>query len=98
MVFENLRQKLQTIQGRFSQSLADRVPDDKVQVVPEEEPLGSAQSGPAFLEKVKVLITEGELVISENDVEKPLEELELALLESDVAFSVAEEICSSYNP
>lgn len=40
-------------------------------------------------------ILEGETILSDNDLKKPLEELEIALLESDVALSVAEEIISS---
>ncbi|MCK4476240.1 MAG: signal recognition particle-docking protein FtsY [Methanophagales archaeon] len=44
--------------------------------------------------KGKALL-EGETILDVKDLEKPLEELEIALLESDVALSVAEEIISS---
>jgi fused signal recognition particle receptor len=40
-------------------------------------------------------ILEGETILDVKDLEKPLEELEIALLESDVALSVAEGIISS---
>jgi fused signal recognition particle receptor len=47
------------------------------------------------IEKTKALLLEQEIVIEEKSLEGPLYELELALLESDVALSVAEEIVNS---
>ncbi len=42
--------------------------------------------------KAKVLVLEREIVLNEGDLEKSLDDLEIALLESDVAFPVAESI------
>ncbi|MEM2924968.1 MAG: signal recognition particle-docking protein FtsY [Methanocellales archaeon] len=47
------------------------------------------------IEKAKAFLFEQEIIIEEKSLEEPLYELELALLESDVALSVAEEIVSS---
>ncbi|MCK4459343.1 MAG: signal recognition particle-docking protein FtsY [Methanosarcinales archaeon] len=43
-------------------------------------------------EKAKTLVLERELILDEGDLEKSLGDLEIALLESDVAFPVAESI------
>jgi len=42
--------------------------------------------------KLKVLVTERELILKEDDVREVLDELEIVLLESDVALPVTEEI------
>jgi fused signal recognition particle receptor len=46
----------------------------------------------SFLEKAKTLVFEQEVVLEEKDLDEPLWALEMALLESDVALPVAEEI------
>lgn len=46
----------------------------------------------SFLEKAKSLVFEQEVILDEKDLEEPLWALEMALLESDVALPVAEEI------
>jgi len=46
----------------------------------------------SFLDKAKSLVFEQEVVLEEKDLEEPLWALEVALLESDVALPVAEEI------
>jgi len=51
-----------------------------------------AQAGPTFTDKVKFLIIDRELVVSEKDVAEALEELEMTLLESDVALPVTDAI------
>jgi fused signal recognition particle receptor len=50
-----------------------------------------SSSGRSFAQKAKSF-AKGEIVIEEQDVEDPLWELEMALLESDVEMSVAKEI------
>lgn len=45
-----------------------------------------------FTDKLKVLVTEREVLITENDISEPLEDLELILLENDVAFDTTEAI------
>jgi len=51
----------------------------------------SDDSGPGTLKRVAAFAT-GKIIIEEEDLEDPLWELEMALLESDVEMSVAEEI------
>ena len=46
----------------------------------------------SFLEKAKSLIFEQEIILEEKDLEEPMWALEMALMESDVALPVAEEI------
>ena len=46
----------------------------------------------SFLEKAKTLVFEQEVFLDEKDLEEPLGALEMALMESDVALPVAEEI------
>ncbi|MFC6729238.1 signal recognition particle-docking protein FtsY, partial [Natronoarchaeum mannanilyticum] len=50
--------------------------------------------GPGFAKRAKSFAT-GQTVIEEEDLEAPLEELEMALLQSDVEFSVAQEIMAT---
>jgi len=50
-----------------------------------------ANEGPGTLKRVAAFAT-GKIIIEEEDLEDPLWELEMALLESDVEMSVAEEI------
>jgi len=47
-----------------------------------------------FAQKVKVLVTEREVLLTEKDISEPLDELELVLLENDVAFDTTEAIIS----
>ena len=65
---------------------------------PAEAPAGKSTEAPAapkpaggILNKA-IALTKGEVVLSEKDLEGPLWELEMALLESDVALPVAESI------
>ena len=51
----------------------------------------SSSSGPGTLKRAAAFAT-GKIIIEEDDLEDPLWELEMALLESDVEMSVAEEI------
>ncbi len=46
----------------------------------------------SFLDKAKSLIFEQEVILEEKDLEEPMWALEMALMESDVALPVAEEI------
>lgn len=84
-MFDGLRQKLQKIQAGFEQSITSET----------AEPAATSPEGekdPNLLGRVRVLITDRELVISGKDIEEPLNELEMVLLENDVALPVAEEI------
>jgi fused signal recognition particle receptor len=51
-----------------------------------------ARAEPGLAERVKILVTDGELVLTERQIQAPLQELEMILLENDVALPVADEI------
>ena len=51
-----------------------------------------ARDKPTFFNKVKVLVRDREVLLKEKDIEEPLFELEMVLLESDVALPVTDEI------
>ena len=68
-----------------SETAAEAVADE-VDHADEDEP-----DGPGTLKRVAAFAT-GKIIIEEEDLEDPLWELEMALLESDVEMSVAEEI------
>jgi len=52
-------------------------------------------SAPSFVQKMKTLIIDRELIVSEKDLDDALSELELTLLESDVALPATDAIISS---
>ncbi|MDD2473233.1 MAG: signal recognition particle-docking protein FtsY, partial [Methanoculleus sp.] len=53
---------------------------------PEQEEVPSpAQEEPTFFNRLKVLVREREVLLQEKDIEGPLFELEMVLLENDVA-------------
>ena len=86
--------------GFFRRSKAGQ-PDEPV---PAEPPAPETAPAPApeaddeavqkagLFTKLKVLVTERELILKEDDVREVLDELEIVLLESDVALPVTEEI------
>ena len=80
-MFRSLKEKL----SRFTSSLEDVVVD---------EPERKAPSSVGMTEKAKSVL-QGKVVLSERAVDSVLAELQLLLLESDVAFDVAERICES---
>jgi fused signal recognition particle receptor len=88
-MFEGLREKLQKISAGLEQSI--RSGSEATESPPEP---AQVQKDPNLLGRVKVLITDREFVISEKEVSEPLAELELVLLENDVALPVTEEIIS----
>ena len=48
-----------------------------------------------IVDRVKALVRDGELIIGEGDVRNAIDELEIVLLENDVAFPVTEEILAN---
>ncbi|MFA5220910.1 MAG: signal recognition particle receptor subunit alpha, partial [Methanoregula sp.] len=54
----------------------------------------SSAAPPSFVDKVKILVRDRELVVSEKDLLDALSELEMTLLESDVALPVTDAIIS----
>ncbi|MBE0516825.1 MAG: signal recognition particle-docking protein FtsY [Methanophagales archaeon] len=85
-MFERLRQKLSEFRGTVVEKVTEKSK--------REEETASKGLGEKLKEKGKAVL-EGETVLDEKDLERPLEELEIALLESDVALSVAEAIIFS---
>jgi len=71
--------------------------DAGAQIEPAEEAPGAAETGdasPSFAERAKSLAT-GKVILDADDLEGPLWDLEMALLESDVEMGVAEELLES---
>lgn len=104
-MFAGLREKLKAARERLGGSIeaaADRAQEPSgapaaVQAAPEPVPQegASATAAPSFVQKVKILITDRELVVSEKDLGEALSELEMTLLESDVALPVTDAIIES---
>ncbi|MCE5298355.1 MAG: signal recognition particle-docking protein FtsY [Methanoregulaceae archaeon] len=90
-MFKELRAKLHKIQEGLSQSIESA---SDVEGIPQSEPAADKEKGATILGKVKVLITDREFLIDEKDIREPLFELEMVLLENDVALPVTEEIIS----
>ncbi|MBP2031226.1 fused signal recognition particle receptor [Methanohalophilus levihalophilus] len=63
-------------------------------VVSQEEPVQENKKNLGFAQKAKALVFEREFILTESDIEDSLWELEMALIESDIALSVSEKIVS----
>jgi fused signal recognition particle receptor len=70
----------------------DQAGDDQIPLPGEND---AKKNRFSLLEKAKLLVFEQEVVLEEKDLQEPLWALEMALLESDVALPVAEEIVKS---
>jgi fused signal recognition particle receptor len=105
-MFGGLREKLQAARNRLGSSIQAVVAPAEPQgtqaapspaaPLPPQQPLPEQVPGevkPAgFLDKVKTLIIERELIVSEKDVADALSELEITLLECDVALPATDAI------
>jgi len=95
-MFEGLRSRLKKVTGSLEDSIEQKIPIEtapaKASASDAAAPAKSETKDPSLLSKVKVLITDREFVISERDIEGPLSELQIVLLENDVALPVADEI------
>jgi fused signal recognition particle receptor len=95
-MFEGLRSRLQKVTGVLEDKIVQNIPAEpsaeKTEVPRGEAPAGAKEKDPSLLSRVKVLITDREFYISEKDIEEPLFELQIVLLENDVALPVADEI------
>jgi fused signal recognition particle receptor len=104
-MFGGLKEKLQAARRRLGSSIhavASATPQDKAPAPtdapvpsPTATPRKAAVPAPSFVEKVKVLLIERELILSEKDVAEALFELEMTLLESDVALPATDAIIAS---
>ncbi|MCU0632323.1 MAG: signal recognition particle-docking protein FtsY [Methanolinea sp.] len=91
-MFEGLRARLQKVQGTLENNIARTASPAGIASPPMEKAGSASEKDPTLLTRVKVLITDREFLIAEKDVEEPLFELEMVLLENDVALPVTEEI------
>jgi len=95
-MFEGLRSRLKKVTGSLEDSIEQKIPIEtapaKASASDAAAPAKSETKDPSLLSKDKVLITDREFVISERDIEGPLSELQIVLLENDVALPVADEI------
>ncbi len=81
----------QTPASEVSKTPAATTPDHTQAAQAEALPAKPVEKSAGFLDRA-IALTKGEIVLSEKDLEGPLWELEMALLESDVALPVAESI------
>ncbi|MEN6397018.1 MAG: signal recognition particle receptor subunit alpha, partial [Methanoregula sp.] len=104
-MFSGLKERLQAARNRLSGSIGAAVeasPSAPAGQKSDPEKTGDVPSpsatppikSPTLVDKVKILIIDRELVVSEKDVSEALDELEMTLLESDVALPVADAIIS----
>ncbi len=98
-MFSGLRERLQAARDRLGASIGAAA--EAARPVAPAEPAASGKTGdtpqaagpaknPTLADKVKILIIDRELVVSDKDVSEALGELEMTLLESDVALPVAD--------
>jgi fused signal recognition particle receptor len=90
-MFDGLKQKLRNVQEAFGSSLQAAEKPPAAPPAPPEQAQGKA----TLAKRVKLLVTEGELIIGEKEIQAPLQELEMVLLENDVALPVTDEILRS---
>ncbi|HJH32074.1 MAG TPA: signal recognition particle-docking protein FtsY [Methanosarcinaceae archaeon] len=96
-MFNKLKNKL----SGFKASLGSKIDEKAVPVKKPEIPVDAGDSNEkpvkkvGFAQKARTLVFEREVFLNERDLEDPLWELEIALLESDLAISVAEAIVES---
>jgi len=101
-MFGGLKERLQAVRNRLGSSIqsaeespaaAEDTPvSAEMPVTPASETV--TPSSPTFVDKVKVLIKDRELIVSDKNVAEALDELEMMLLESDVALPVTDAIIS----
>ena len=92
-MFGGLKERLQAARNRLGTSIGAAVTQPAEATTP--VPASSAPAVPAspsLVDKVKILIIDRELVVSEKDLSEALAELEMTLLESDVALPVTDAI------
>ena len=96
-MFDKLKEKL----GSFKTILGGAIEEKEKEAAKEEpqvskeETAAEAQKAPekiGLIQKIKAAVIEQEFIIDEKSLKDPMWELEMALLESDVALPVAEKI------
>ncbi len=95
-MFGGLKEKLQAVRDRLGSSIQASSAPQATSAT--ETAAGTTAkktippAGPTFTDKVKVLITDRELIVSEKDISDALSDLEMMLLSSDVALPVTDAI------
>lgn len=84
-MFDGLREKLRSVREVFGTSIMEAS-------IPPAGDAKPAKGQPGLAERVKILVTDGEFVLTERQIQAPLQELEMVLLENDVALPVTDEI------
>jgi fused signal recognition particle receptor len=99
-MFGGLKAKLQAARDRLGSSIqtvvtapAGPAPEPQ-DATPEKEKPSPSPAQPTLADKFRVLLIERELIVSEQDVADALSELELTLLENDVALPATDAIIS----
>jgi fused signal recognition particle receptor len=100
-MFGGLRERLQAARARLSGSIQaaaapsleqQKIPALTPSTAPEPQVQTPSASGATFVNKVKTFIIDRELIITEKELAGALSELEITLLESDVALPVTDAI------
>ena len=108
-MFDRLRKKLNEFRDTVVEKVKEKSESEEVAIAEKEEwtkttpegksvPEGKAAPPAGIRETIKEkgkALLDRETILDEKDLAEPLEELEIALLESDVALAVAEEIIAS---
>jgi fused signal recognition particle receptor len=95
-MFESLKSRLKEVRSRLEKDIgaAGDIPAANPEVPTETQVSGDVldEKQAGIVDRVKALVKDRELIISESDVRDAIDELEIVLLENDVAFPVTEEI------
>jgi fused signal recognition particle receptor len=89
-MFEALKSRLKEVRFKLDNGIGAAAGEAPAGAEKKEGQPGT--TGPGIVDRVRVLIKDRELVIGEADIRDALDELEIVLLENDVAFPVTEEI------
>jgi len=91
-MFDKLKEKLGSLKKAIGGVIEEK---EKEAIKTEEKTEQKAPEKIGLYDKLKAAVLEQEFIISENSLKDNLWELEVALLESDVALPVAEKIVES---
>ena len=93
-MFEKLKSRLKDVRSKLDSGIHDA---EALEGPPGSVPAAgkSPAESTGIVDRVKVLIVDRELIIREADISDALSELEIVLLENDVAFPVTEEIIAN---
>ena len=96
-MFKSLKEKLKSLRNKIEEK-EEKEAEELKKTEPERteiEKSGEKVTKPGKLEKFTALVVSREIIIDEKKVEDILEDLEIILLESDVAFEVVDAISES---